>query len=127
MDADAHADADADAEVVARFFAEVLGSDHRTDRAAEYLAPDFVDRSAADGDTGPSGVAAKLAGLWTALPDGRYEVDQVVSAGGVVAVRSRLIGGARPVDFADFYRVVDGRIAEHWHVVDTAALQAALS
>lgn len=30
--------------------------------------------------------------------------------------------GARPVDFADFYRVVDGRIAEHWHVVDTAAL-----
>ena len=118
---------DADAELVTRFFAEVLGPEHRTDRAADYLAADFVDRSASDGDTGPSGVAAKLEGLWTVLPAGRYEVDQVVSAGGVVAVRSRLVGGARPVDFADFYRVSAGKIAEHWHVVDTAALQAALS
>lgn len=115
-----------DAEVVERFFARVLGPEHRTDEVATFLSPDFVDHSA-DGDPGPDGVAAKLDGLWAALPAGRYEVDQLVASDGVVAVRSRLVGGSQPVEFADFYRVADGLIVEHWHVVDTAALQAALS
>ncbi len=92
-----------------------------------FLSPTFVDHDPAGDDAGPAGVKAKLEGLWSALPDGRYELLQIVAEDDLVAVLSRLLGGKQPVDFADFYRVERGRITEHWHVVDSSALGAALS
>ncbi len=113
--------------VVLDFFATALSPGHDTDAVDRLLAAEFVDHAASAGDDGPASVRAKLSGLWTALPTGYYEVLDVVSDGTLVAVRSVLRGGSQPVEFADFYRVSDGRIAEHWHVVDAAALRAALT
>lgn len=118
---------DAAARVITDFFGSVLSAAHDTASIDRYLSPDFVDHSAAGSDTGPSGVKEKLDQLWAALPQGSYELQQVVAAGDWVAARSTLLGGKEPVDFADFYKVVDGLIVEHWHVVDTAALGRALS
>lgn len=117
---------DAAGRVVSDFFGSVLSAAHDTASLERFLSPDFVDHSAAGSDTGPSGVTVKLDQLWAALPGGSYELQQVVSDGSWVAARSQLLGGKEPVDFADFYRVADGRIVEHWHVVDTAALGRAL-
>lgn len=115
------------AAVVLRFFTTVLAGERRTADALELLSADFVDHDPAAGDSGPGGVVAKLDGLWAALPDGCYEPHIVIAAGELVSVRSQLVAGESRVDFADVYRVRGGRIAEHWHVVDTAALGALLA
>ena len=123
----------ANAEVVLGFFETVLGPSHGTGELTRYLDPGFLDHDAQGDDRGLTGVTAKLAGLWSALPDAVYAVDAVVAAGEHVAVRSRLVApaaGSAPaaeVAFADTYRVADGLIVEHWHVVDTAALGALLA
>lgn len=122
----------ANAEVVLAFFARVLGPTHETSAVPLFLAPTFVDHDPAAGDSGVSGVAAKLEGLWGLLPHAFYEADAVIAAGDVVAVASRLVipasgtAAAVEVAFSDRYRVADALITEHWHVVDTAALGTAL-
>jgi len=123
----ADADAQASVSVVLRFFAEVLGAAHDVDAARELLAPDFLDHDPAGEDAGPDGVIAKLQGLWSALPDARFEAELVIASGDWVSVQSHLQTATATVDFADVYRIADGRIAEHWHVVDTAAMAAAIT
>lgn len=117
----------ANAKLVTDFFATVLAGQRDVAAVDRFLSPTFVDHDPAGDDAGPAGVKTKLEGLWRALPDGRYELLQIVAEGDLVAVLSRLLGGKQPVDFADFYRVERGRITEHWHVVDSSALGAALS
>lgn len=129
----------ANADLLAAFFAAVLGGPGHAE-AETFLAPTFRDHDPAGGDSGPDGVAAKLATLWQAFPDGRFEPLDIVAAGDRVAVRSRLIGtqtgpfgplpaSGRAVDIAffDLYRVAGGRIAAHWHVFDEAGLMRQLA
>ncbi len=123
----ADTDAEASVSVVLRFFAEVLGAAHDVDVARELLAPDFIDHDPAGDDDGPEGVLTKLQGLWTALPDARFEPELVIASRDWVSVRSRLHTATATVDFADVYRVAGSRITEHWHVVDTAAMAAAVT
>jgi predicted SnoaL-like aldol condensation-catalyzing enzyme len=126
-------EARANAALVLEFFEVVLGPIHDGDALPRFLAATFLDHDPAGDDAGLPGVGAKLAGLWAALPDGRYVPDAVVAADELVTVRSRLVApatGSAPaisVPFADTYRVVDGLIREHWHVVDATALGAALA
>jgi len=123
----------ANAQVVLDFFEVVLGFEHNTDQIGRFVSPGFIDHDPAGADSGMGGVAAKLDGLWSALPEGRYIPETVVSAGELVVVRSRLVTRSsdsavtRGATFADTYRVVDGFIAEHWHVVDNAALASLLA
>ncbi|MBB3929742.1 putative ester cyclase [Kaistia hirudinis] len=130
--------ASANAELLAAFFASVLCGPSG-EGAERFLAAEFRDHDPAGDDTGPEGVAAKLAALWLAFPDGRFEPIEIVAAGDRVAVRSRLSGtqagpfgplpaSGRAIDIAffDLYRVADGWIAEHWHVFDEAGLMRQL-
>ena len=130
------ADTDAAAANAARileFFAAVLGPTHDTPAATGYLAADFADHDAASGDPGPEGVREKLETLWAILPDGRFEPQQVVAAGGLVTVRSVLVAPATSaapgvtVPFADTYRLSGDQIVEHWHVTDSAELARQLA
>jgi predicted SnoaL-like aldol condensation-catalyzing enzyme len=105
-----------DAELVLDFFATVLSGARDTGAVARFLAEDFVDHDA-DGASDRSGVAAKLDALWAASPRAYFRPVRVIAAAGHVVVRSTLVGGERGVPFSDTYRVADGRITEHWHVV----------
>lgn len=53
--------------------------------------------------------------------------DDAKDAAAVVLRFFTTVSGESRVDFADVYRVRGGRIADHWHVVDTAALGALLA
>lgn len=130
--------ASANAELLAAFFAAVLCGPIGAG-AERFLAAGFCDHDPAGDDVGAEGVAAKLAALWLAFPDGRFEPFEIVAAGDRVAIRSRLIGtqsgpfgplpaSGRVIDIAffDLYRVAGGRIAEHWHVFDEAGLMRQL-
>jgi predicted ester cyclase len=100
------------------------------------LAPDFMDR------TLPPGRAQGLAGpleaskiMRAAMPDLHCEIEQMIVAGDRTVVHLRFQGhftgrfkqtqGQRQaIDFiaTDIYRVVDGRIAENWHLEDNLTL-----
>lgn len=108
--------------VVRDFFDRVLSRSHDTAAARALLSPDFVDHDAAGPDSGIDGVAAKLDGLWSVIPDGAYRLERLIAAGDVVAAHSVLEAAGVSVRFADLYRVQDARIVEHWHVVDADEL-----
>ncbi|MGE3987561.1 ester cyclase [Pseudorhodoplanes sp.] len=127
------------AHVVVRFFTEVLATGDAA-RAAALLAGDFVDHDADPGSPADAeGVIRKLAALWQAFPDGRFALESVIAAGDRVAARSTFTGTQRgyfgplpptgrsvSVSFSDWYRIADGRIAEHWHDFDEAGLMRQL-
>jgi predicted ester cyclase len=100
------------------------------------LAPGFVDRTLPPGRAqGVPGPLAASRFVRAAIPDLRADVLQMIVAGDRVTVHFRFHGhftgrwGERQgqgqaVDFiaTDIYRIVDGRIADNWHIEDNLAL-----
>jgi predicted ester cyclase len=100
------------------------------------LAPDFKDSTLPPGR--PQGITGPIAASKTmhaAIPDIQCEVEQMLVVGDRVVVHLRFTGHftgqfksvqgeGQSIDFiaTDIYRVVDGRIAENWHLEDNLAL-----
>jgi predicted ester cyclase len=137
-----HADCEAaraNAAHVADFFSEVL-SVRDAARASWFLAANFLDHDPADGTRSRrDGIAEKLTALWTAFPDGRFELEELVAGGDRVVARSRFVGthlgpfgplaptrAEVDVSFMDLYRLEAGLIAEHWHNFDQFGLMQQL-
>ena len=124
----ASADEAANEALARRFYAEVNA--RNIDAFDAFIAPDFVDHSAAPG--APNGVAsvkADLRGFVAAFPDLKIENDRVIAKGDYVTVVSSgkgtntgpLMGMAptgKPVQMGaiDVWFVKDGKLAEAWHV-----------
>lgn len=66
----------------------------------------------------PNGTAA-IKGLLGKLPTNfKYEPGLVVAEGDYVTIHGRYIGwGPKPMVAVDIFRVADGKIAEHWDVM----------
>jgi steroid delta-isomerase-like uncharacterized protein len=133
------ATARANAARIIDFFEQVLATGN-AEAAPAFLGSNFVDHDPAPGaPTDAAGVVSKLKALWIAFPQGRFALQEVAAAGDRVAARSIFSGtnlgpfGDVPptgksvsVSFADFYRLSDGRITEHWHEFDQYGLMQQL-
>lgn len=100
------------------------------------LAPDFVDRTPPPGRTpGVEGALAASRNFRAAVPDLSCTVEQLIVAGNRVVSHLHFRGHftgrfgdrqghGQPVDFiaTDIYRIVDGRIADNWHLEDNLTL-----
>ncbi|WP_433766232.1 ester cyclase [Pseudomonas putida] len=100
--------------------------------AQEALAPDFMDRALPPGRAqGVEGPLAASAAFHAAVPDLNCEVQQMIVSGDRVVSHLRFTGHftgtfngvkgkGQAVNFiaTDIYRIVDGRIAENWHLED---------
>jgi steroid delta-isomerase-like uncharacterized protein len=107
----------------------------------QFLAPGFIDHDPWPGHTpDAAGFKAGLAEMRMSFPDLNVKVDRVVAQGDYLAVQFRISGtqlgsfmGAPAsgktfsINAIDINRVSDGRIAEHWGVVDAAGMMAQLS
>lgn len=122
---------------VDRLFCEVLSGPRDLGILDDLLSPDYVDHSPAGGASDRTGVRPKLEALRTGFSDVTFTLEATVSEGDVVAARWHWHGthdgaftGYGPtgrqvtVRGMDFYRIVSGRICEHWDVVDSAGLLA---
>jgi steroid delta-isomerase-like uncharacterized protein len=84
---------------------------------------------------------AALAGVMAAVPDSRWDISDVMAEGDRVAIRITWSGTYQAAQFRGFdipgpkpfsvehihiYRVVQGKIAEHWVVRDDLAMLAQL-
>ena len=66
----------------------------------------------------PNGTAAIKALLGNLPADFRYEPGLVVAEGDYVTIHGRYFGwGPKPMMAVDIFRVANGKIAEHWDVV----------
>jgi predicted SnoaL-like aldol condensation-catalyzing enzyme len=66
----------------------------------------------------PNGAAAIKALLGKLAADFKYEQGLVVAEGDFVTIHGRYFGwGPKPMIAVDIFRVAEGRIAEHWDVM----------
>jgi len=87
--------------------------DHDPTVVRQYFAANYKQHNPAFPD-GPS-VIAKLIPTLTALT---YEPGIVVADGDLVMVHGRYVGwGPKPMIAVDIFRVANGKVAEHWDVL----------
>ena len=117
--------------VVQRFYQEVLNQ-RKLDVLDQIAAEDYVEHDPFPGQgNGRADLKARVASLHQAFNPLRFNVEDVIAEGDKVVVRWTNSGtdrggfmGIPPTgrEFGiagiDIYVVRDGRLAEHWHVVD---------
>jgi len=123
--------ATANKQLVRRFYTEVYG-DWNMALVDEVVSPRFISHDWPQaGPIGPQGFMLFYAAIRTALPDARYEVDDIISEGDKVVVRWRLLGthlgdfrriapSGRAIELEGIaiYRVAGGKLMERWVVTD---------
>ncbi len=130
---------DTPSSVVRRFVEEYqTGADERA--FAELMHPDVVDHSRPPGIAeGAEGVRQQFDGFRAAFPDFRATILDQIAEGDRVVTRKVFHGthlgelqGIPPtgreveIHVIDIVRVADGRIVEHWNVVDRLGLMQQL-
>lgn len=120
--------------LVDRLYTELL-NERRLEVVDEVAVEDYIEHDPLPGQgTGRAGLRDRAATIITAL-DPHFAVEDVIAEGDRLVVRWRnrgthvepflgLPASGKSFDMAgiDIYRVADGRIAEHWHVVDQLAM-----
>lgn len=90
--------------------------------AEKFWAPDYIQHSAH--------IAPGREGLFTLIKSApaelRHEVDLIMAEGDTVIVRGRFTGNGRPAAWiaADFVRMQDGLLAEHWDILEDEVSRA---
>lgn len=81
---------------------------------ARYFAPDYIQHNPSIPD-GPAAIPGLIASLGK---DFSYEPGMVVAEGDLVMVHGRYVGwGPKPMVAVDIFRLADGKVAEHWDVL----------
>jgi predicted ester cyclase len=121
----------ANKELLRRFYKEVY-VDWNLALADEVVSPHFISHDWPDGGpTGPQAFRNYYDAIRSAVPDARYEVDDLIAEGDKVVVRWRLLGThkgefrgiaptGRPIELKGvaIYRVENGKLMERWVVSD---------
>jgi predicted ester cyclase len=106
----------------------------------DYFLPGFVDHAPWPGHPADvAGFKAGLAEMRKSFPDLHVTVERTVAEGDLLAVHHGMSGsqlgefmGAPAsgksfrIEAIDIVRMIDGRIAEHWGLIDTAAMAGQL-
>ena len=79
-----------------------------------YFAPDYIQHNPAI-PNGPKAIAEFIANL---SKDFSYESGMALAEGNLVMVHGRYVGfGPKPMIAVDIFRVANGKVAEHWDVL----------
>jgi len=124
-----------------RELVQVLQHDGQLDRLEEFIDAEVIDHERAEGmPAGAEGVRAVFGAIRRGFPDHDAQVVHMLAEGDLVATYKTLTGTntgeffgmpatgrTATIRIMDFVRYQDGKVAEHWGLVDLAGLQAQLS
>ena len=96
------------------------------DAAAKYLGPRYTQHNPLAAD-GPAGLQAFLRYLKATYPDAHSEIKQVFADGDFVIlhVHAVRVPGTRGNAIVDIFRLENGKVVEHWDVVQEIPEKAA--
>ncbi len=101
-----------------REFFDAFFCQHKISAAEEYLSKDYVQHDY-DVPPGRDGFKEHFKKIFSMFPSFRVEVKHIIVDGDMVVVHG--YGVTKPGEIevlvADIYRVEDGRLAEHWGVI----------
>ena len=106
-------------QIVGDFYRQALIDKQPKAAFDRYMAPNFVEHKPDVPGGTRDGAASFLEGLIKAVPAAKWEVLRIVADGDTVALHARFVPapGAPPYAIADFFRLKDCKIVEHWDVV----------
>ena len=123
---------------VVRRYIEEAWNRHNTDATDELVSPDYLNH-AASAEYQRAGAKSSLNWLFSVFPDHRFDIEDAVAEGDTVAVRGTMSGthegellGIAPtgervvVQQVHWFRVADGKVAEHWAVRDDLGMMRQL-
>jgi predicted SnoaL-like aldol condensation-catalyzing enzyme len=107
--------------LVLAFYERALIAKRPREAFEQFASADFIEHK--DDVAGGSGaaVAAFLEGLMAQLPSARWEVLRTIAERDFVFLHARFVPapGAQPYFIGDVFRLQDGKIAEHWDIVQS--------
>lgn len=110
--------ADANKAVVREFYDLAFNKRKPEEAVAKYMGRTYRQHNPQAGD-GPEAFIAFVKGFAQAFPSFRMDLKRMVAEGDLVAAHSHLIRspGDRGVAVMDIFRLENGRVAEHWDVL----------
>ncbi|ULQ51766.1 ester cyclase [Flavihumibacter fluvii] len=133
---------DANRKIVISYFDEVINKG-KLNRMGEFFSQDYIWHQMNGTDIHSSHDSAHIAmirSVYSAIPDIRYTIDNIVAEGDMIAVNSTvtgtansvmfgLSGGQKKVQFKQmfFFRLANNKITEEWEVVDVDGMKAQLA
>ena len=114
-----------DKKTVVEFYEKALNQKD-FDAAAKYLGPRYTQHNPNAAD-GPEGLRAFLGFLKEKFPNSRSEIKRVFAGGDHVILHVHAVRepGTRGNAIVDIFRLEDGKIVEHWDVVQPIPEKAA--
>ena len=112
---------------LAKEFLDMIFNQHNPAQAvAQYIAANYREHNPYLAD-GPDGVIAYATGYLKANPQLRMEFKRIIAEGDLVAVNSFIKPNSSDLGRAvvDIFRVEDGRLVEHWDVMQPVPFQSA--
>jgi predicted SnoaL-like aldol condensation-catalyzing enzyme len=105
--------------LVAKFYRRALVDKDVRGGFEAFVSPEFVEHKPDVASSDRQGAIRLMEGLIARFPEAKWEVVRIVAGGDTAAVHARFTPapGAEPSAIADFFRVADCRIVEHWDVV----------
>jgi predicted SnoaL-like aldol condensation-catalyzing enzyme len=103
----------------------VFGRRQVQEAAMKYVAEDFVQHSP-EWPTGRDAWVAMISEVLERMPTAEFTVKRVIAKDDLVVTHSHMkpTKDDRGFAVADIFRIVDGRIAEHWDVIQPVPEQA---
>ncbi len=125
---------DVSKEVVSRFYNDVF-LNHDMGHLDDYMHDDYIQHNA-DCPQGKVGFVGFHEGFFSAMPDFRATINDMLAEGDLVWTYNTITGTHTGHGFLDYpptnnkvrydavdmFRLRDGRLCEHWDVADTRAL-----
>ena len=112
------ADSNENKETVLAFYSLAFSERQPAEAVAEYVGSTYRQHSPQVQD-GPVGFIQFVSGLFGRFPDASLEIKRAVAEGDLVVTHSLMRTGPddRGTAVADIFRLEDGKVVEHWDVL----------
>jgi len=108
-------------------FVQLVFIEGRVEDAAGRLLSDSYIQHNPEVATGKQAFIAAIGGMLSAFPDFSYDIKRVIAEGDLVVLHAhvRMTKDDRGTATIDIFRVADGKVAEHWDVLQPVPEKAA--